>query len=308
MGFCVSHLAASFNQPKLCPDASWNPNATTFANSTTVGSNPRALFVNTDNTVFVARSDYGQIVIWQTGNSTPTNINPTNALYPSSLFVTADDQIFVDNGGFPRYRVDRWSSDRVQLPSPMLVCNRCDGLFVNINNDLYCSQDNQHQVLRKSLNNPANMLNTIVAGSGCIGSASNELNYPFGIFVTMASDLYVADSGNNRVQLFRSGESNATTVAGDGASGAILLSGPTGVVLDADGYLFIVERDNHRIIGSGPGGFRCVVGCSGVNGSASDQLYGPLSLSFDRNGNLFVADRANDRIQKFFLTSDPCGE
>ena len=69
-----------------------------------------------------------------------------------------------------------------------------------------------------------------------------------------------ADCGNNRVQLFKSGQSNATTIAGSGASGTITLSCPKGVVLDSDDHLFIVDANNNRIIGSDANGFRCIVG------------------------------------------------
>ncbi|CAF4342654.1 unnamed protein product, partial [Adineta steineri] len=44
---------------------------------------------------------------------------------------------------------------------------------------------------------------------------------------------------------------------------------------------FIADYFNNRIVGSGPNGFRCLVGCSTVAGSASNQLYYPSSLSFD---------------------------
>ncbi|CAF1591776.1 unnamed protein product, partial [Adineta steineri] len=54
----------------------------------------------------------------------------------------------------------------------------------------------------------------------------------------------------------------------------------------------------------GPNGFRCLVGCSTVAGSASNQLCYPSSLSFDSYGNMFVADRYNNRIQKFYVTSN----
>jgi hypothetical protein len=101
---------------------------------------------------------------------------------------------------------------------------------------------------------------------------------------------------------------NAVTVAGNGASGAIVLNGPTGIVLDADGYLFIVDTNNHRIVGSGPDGFRCVVGCSGGNGSASYRLSHPAMMGFDRDGNIFVVDRSNNRIQRFLLSSNSYSE
>ena len=144
-------------------------------------------------------------------------------------------------------------------------------------------------------------------GTGICGTTSNMLCYPNGIFVHINFDLYVTDCNNNRVQLFKSGQLNATTIAGSGASGTIILSCPNGVVLDGDDHLFIVDGNNHRIVGSDANGFRCVVGCSG-GGSAADQLLGPWSVSFDSYGNMFVTDYGNNRIQKFVLSFNSCGK
>ena len=138
------------------------------------------------------------------------------------------------------------------------------------------------------------------------GSASNMLNSPWGIFVDINFNLYVADCYNHRIQFFRSGELKGTTLAGANASGTITLKYPSSVVLDADGYLFIVDSDNHRIVGSGPTGFRCVVGCSNTTGTASNQLYYPQTMAFDSYGNIYVIDEANSRIQKFTLSTNSC--
>ena len=301
-----SHIAASFNQPKLCPDASWYPNGITFPNSASLGDTYNVVFVNTNNTVFVNSHSTGQILIWRDGNSTPTTITPASVSNPHSLFVTADNQIFLGYGVHSN-RVDRWSSNQTQLPSLTLFGSGCNGLFVDINNNLYCSQNGQHQVVRNSLNSPLNTWVAIVAGTGVPGFLADMLSGPLGIFVTINLNLYVADYGNSRVQLFRSGELNASSVAGNGASGTMLLTGPTGVVLDADGYLFIVDQGNSRIVGSGPNGFRCVVGCS-CYGSGLSQLNSPSALSFDRDGNIFVMDGSSYGVQKFLLSSNYCGK
>ena len=188
----------------------------------------------------------------------------------------------------------------------MTVNSPCSGLFIDISNTLYCSMGSRDQVLKRSLNDSA-MTTTTIAGSASSGSGSNQLWYPEGIFVDINFDLYVADSGNDRIQLFPSGELNGITVAGSGSPNiTITLSLPYAVVLDADHYLFIADKGNHRIIGSGPYGFRCLVGCSG-SGSGSNQLAYPTSLSFDIDGNLFVADSNNNRIQKFILMTNSCG-
>ncbi len=155
--------------------------------------------------------------------------------------------------------------------------------------------------LKKSLNDTTNS-EEIVASNGSNGSLSNMLDHPWGIFVDTNSDLYVADQWNHRIQLFKSGELNATTIVGNGAPGTISLSGPSDIVLDADKYLFIVDGWHHRIVGSDPNGFRCLVGCSGSTGLASNELLLPLALSFDSYGNMFVNDAYHNRIQKFVLS------
>jgi DNA-binding beta-propeller fold protein YncE len=163
-----------------------------------------------------------------------------------------------------------------------------------------------HQVIKRSLNSSENNLTT-VAGTGCPGFSVNMLYFPCGIFIDIKFNLYVADSSNNRIQLFQSGQLNGATVAGKEAPGTIVLNSPTGVTLDAAGYLFVVDSSNHRIVGSGPNGFRCVAGCSGY-GSSSNQLYYPQSMAFDSYGNIFVTDCYNNRIEEFVLATNLCSK
>ena len=171
----------------------------------------------------------------------------------------------------------------------------CYGLFVDINDVIYCSLTDHHQVIKLSQNtNPG--VPTIVAGNGSAGSTSDLLDSPRGIFVNINFDLYVADCNNNRIQLFPTGQLNGTTVAEN-----IALDCPTSVILDGDDNLFIVDSNNHRILASNGSNFRCIAGCSHTNGSSSTELNYPQSIAFDSYGNIYVTDRDNDRVQKFIL-------
>jgi hypothetical protein len=255
----------------------------------------------------VADRENSRIQIWMNDSINPTRTITGSLAQPFSIFVTINGDIYVDNGG-PNGRVDKWTLNSNTSIPVMYVKSSCLGLFVDINDTLYCSMGNQHQVVKKWLNDSINA-STIVAGTGINGSASNMLYSPRGIFVDINFDLYVTDSYNHRIQLFPSGQSNGITAAGSGSSTTtIALNYPTGVVLDADKYLFIVEYRNHRVVGSGPNGFRCLVGCSGPSGSTSNQLKFPQALSFDSFGNMFVTDANNHRIQKFVLSSNSCGK
>ena len=229
-----------------------------------------------------------------------------NLVTPFSIFVTLNGNIYVDNGRSHR-RVDMWTPNSTSSSVAMNVTGECHGLFLDLHDDLYCCVHTNPQVI-KGFFNTSFKITTIVGGNGDNGSTSALLREPQGIFVDNTLNLYVADCGNNRIQRFASGQLNATTVAGQGAAGTITLYCPTGIILDGDGYMFITDYKNNRIIGSGPNGFRCIAGCSGVNRSAADQLYFPRGLSFDSYGNIFVADGYNDRIQKFLLENNSFGK
>jgi hypothetical protein len=203
------------------------------------------------------------------------------------------------------YFVNKWTINATSNILFSYISGAGAGIFVDVSNTLYCSINNLHEVIKIWLGDSTPTWTTI-AGTGSPGSTASMLNTPNGIFVDINFDLYVADSLNSRIQLFQLGQSNALTVAGNGASGTIPLNIPTGVVLDADKYLFIVDQYNSRIVAGGPNGFRCIVGCAG-GGSASNQLSYPWSMAFDSYGNIFVADIGNNRIQKFLLATNSHG-
>ena len=299
---CMFHvLAVAYNQPRFCRNASWNPNAATIVNSSVLASSPSNIFLTKNDRWYVV-SDWIDSI--RSGIEGSMNI-VKNVSGGSSIFVAGNDDVYAyDNSNS---QVSMWSMNLSSDQPVMFTSSSCRDLFVDTNGILYCCLDYLHHVVAKSLNEPINTVTT-VAGTGCDGSASNMLYLPNGIFVDSNCRLYVADYGNDRIQRFNPGQMNATTIAGNGAPGTIDLSNPRDLVLDGDGYVFIADNGNNRIVGSGPDGFRCVAGCTGISGSASNQLAYPLSLSFDSYGNIWVADTNNGRLQKFMLETGACGK
>ncbi len=292
----------SYNQPKLSPCAQWDPKGITLKNLPKVRFEPTSLFVDRNNTVYVIDNSNlnSQLYSWHIGNTTTATIT-LNSFFYQGLFVTIDGSIYV--GSDEPSKVEKWTLNATKGIIVMNVSSNCFGLFVDIDNNIYCSLVHEHRVVKQSLDGGVNTFST-VAGNGLPEFDSDTLHSPLGIFVDINFDLYVADCENNRVQLFKDRHRNGTTIAGDGAPFTIELSCPRVVFLDADCYLFIVDRWSRSIIGSKSNGFHCVIGCSNGAVMNPNQLGDRIGAAFDSHGNIFVVDSDNDRIQKFNLTAN----
>jgi tripartite motif-containing protein 71 len=76
---------------------------------------------------------------------------------------------------------------------------------------------------------------------GSYGSGERQFDSPYGIAVGPYGDVYVADSGNDRV-------SNFTANGSFGGKVKYSLKGPMGVAVAPDGRLFIADTLNHRVV------------------------------------------------------------
>jgi trimeric autotransporter adhesin len=162
---------------------------------------------------------------------------------------------------------------------------------------------------------------TTVAGNGTKGfggdgssATSAELNFPQGIVLDSEDNLYISDSGNNRIRMVAEKTQVITTVAGGGpvgdggpAKGAILAY-PSVVNLDAAGNYFISDQVNNRmrrvdahttvittVAGNGIAGYSGDGGPA-TSASVSTPLYGGVAA--DSSENLFIGDTYNMRVRR----------
>ena len=121
-----------------------------------------------------------------------------------------------------------------------------------------------------------------------------------------AGNLYIADSGNNRIRKVSNGV--ITTVAGNGESGfsgdggpatRARLSKPTGVAVDRAGNLYISDTANSRVRKVSRGVITTVAG-NGTDGFSGDggpatsaQLFRPNGLAVDSAGKIYIVDEVH---------------
>ncbi|HZR17543.1 MAG TPA: hypothetical protein VFE51_09465 [Verrucomicrobiae bacterium] len=140
---------------------------------------------------------------------------------------------------------------------------------------------------------------------------------PEDIALDRAGDLFVADSGNHAIRKITPSGSDwvTTTIAGhppssasnDGTNQAAHFSSPYGVVVDADGSIYVADTGAHAIRETDRIGqdwvTHTIAGTLGTAGSAdgtntSANFNSPSSLALGGPGVLYVADSGNNTIRR----------
>jgi hypothetical protein len=132
---------------------------------------------------------------------------------------------------------------------------------------------------------------------GEFGSGAGQLNSPAQLSVAAKGDLYVADSGNDRISVF-AGDGSFLRTFGQG-----LLQEPEDVALDDEGRAYVADSGNHRIaVFSAAGFFLFAFGESG-EGALTD----PVGVDVDASmfgATVFVADSGNNLVVSFTPAGD----
>lgn len=131
---------------------------------------------------------------------------------------------------------------------------------------------------------------------GYKGKERGELNSPSDVAVACNGIIAVADTLNDRVQLFTS-KGGFLRQFGSPGEDVGKLNSPTGLCFSQSGQIVVADQQNNRIqVFSMEGVLSKVVSCKGR--SAGD-LKNPTGVAVDEEGQLLVTDQQNHRIVVF---------
>lgn len=226
-------------------------------------------------------------------------VRPTQAGWQSVVITIA-------GSGAPGFQ-DSASAMQAQFHDPF-------GVVPDEEGNLYVTDAGDNNRIRKIT--PDGQVSTLAGSSegfaDGIGSSA-AFNTPSGLAIDSSGNLYVADTGNNRIRKITP-EGLVTTLAGDGTPGyrdgpahEARFNGPVSVAVDARNHVYVADTYNDRIRMVTPDGQVTTLAGGETagyqDGEALTALFDtPCAVMALLSGDVVIADTGNKRIRK--LTKD----
>lgn len=223
-----------------------------------------AIALDNEGDIYVGNGTYNTVTKF-TGDGVPVNdFGGKNVLgspgtevgqfkQVSALALDKEGNIYVGEGvgsRIQKFRKDGSPANDFSGKNVIGLDGNCGGIALDKEGNIYASISNRHQVSKfKPDGSPVNEFKykgTLINAFGSRGSNVGQFMRPVGVAVDVNGDIYVADSGNARVQRFNA---KGQFIASFGSFGYApgQMRSARGIVLDGKGYVYVTDTANSRI-------------------------------------------------------------
>jgi large repetitive protein len=285
----------------------------TFAGTGTAsytGDNAAANAATLNSPSGVALDGAGNLYIADSGNNAIRRVDAVTGIITT---------VAGNGSGLPGF-----GGDGTVAASGTVLLDGPQGISVDAAGDLYIA-DTNNQVVRE-VSVATGDINTVAGeyfgpfgngvggynGDGAAATAAT-LNLPYAVAFDAASDVLIADAGNNRIREINATTLKISTVAGDGTPGfsgdnaaATLaeLNAPTGIALDPAGDLYIGDSQNNRVrkVNAASGDINTLAVSGGEylldidNIANTIAVKGPQGLLVDGKGDVYFANTLSMQV------------
>ncbi|CAF3994779.1 unnamed protein product, partial [Rotaria sp. Silwood1] len=211
------------------PNAKWAQNGLTVAGGNGQGtginqlSGPWGLYVDDDQSVYVADRGNHRIVEWKYGATTGQVVAGGNGHGSGAHQLNDPVDVIVDKerdsliiSDYVNRRVVRWPRRNGTSGETIISNIACVGLTMDENGSLYVNDEGRAEVRRYRRGESQG---TVVVGGNGEGNRLDQLPGPQYVFVDRDHSVYVSDLGNQRVMKWMEGAKQGVVVAGGHEAG-----------------------------------------------------------------------------------------
>jgi sugar lactone lactonase YvrE len=264
-------------------------------------SKPMGVAVDPAGNVFVADTGNNQVDEFNRNNVVLSTVGANSALAaPGGAAVDSNGNL--DVADTKNNRVVRFSPTGAVLDAFNLSGNGANGdqmnqptgVAVDSANNIYVADRGNNQV--EEFTPTGQLVRAFTASGTTSGSNANKMSGPSGVTVDANGNVYVADTGNNRVEKL---SPTGTVLATFNLNGLIAngvpaqMSKPSGVAVDSAGNIYVADTGDNRVVELDPAGaYLRAFTASGLSGGGGT-LNGPTGVAVDSAGDVYVADTGN---------------
>jgi sugar lactone lactonase YvrE len=211
------------------------------------------------------------------------------------------DRLFAADSGMkrilvfdPQHKVEGSITEGIKDPGGMAVDNE--------NRLLYVADAEQDLVLVYDADPPYKLLRKIgTPDKQHTLTAPGDFAKPTHVAVDQDGNLYVADTWNNRVEVFDA-DGNFIRTWGKAGDGPGYFARPKGIAIDSDGHIWVADSMQDRVQVFTPEGQLLIY--MGGHGLLPGQFQSIVGLTIDKNNRVFTTEQFPGRMQMFRYISN----